>query len=198
MLAFGANNANVLSSTITDLNWHHYTVTRSATTNALKIYIDGVLTTTATLSIHSRRRRSSRQVRHAQVRGSKQHLLRHARRRADLHARLVGRRGRDGYEYPGGPMGCRNGRHQLPGSLMISTSMNRAIGFSIVFLACLPLTVGCSSERSASGLLSPRPAALRRTHWFTTPKQRLLHSVELFRGSHCDIQTGRRSSGVES
>ncbi len=31
--------------------------------------------------------------------------------------------------------------------------MNRAIGFSIVFLACLPLTVGCSSERSASGLL---------------------------------------------
>ena len=51
MLAFGANNTNVLSSTITDLNWHHYTVTHSATTNALKIYIDGVLTTTATFSL---------------------------------------------------------------------------------------------------------------------------------------------------
>ncbi len=51
VLAFGANNTDVLSSTITDLNWHHYTVTHSATTNALKIYIDGVLTTTATFSL---------------------------------------------------------------------------------------------------------------------------------------------------
>ena len=38
------------------------------------------------------------------------------------------------------------------------SSKKRAIGFSMVFLACLPLTAGCSSERSASGLLETTTA----------------------------------------
>jgi hypothetical protein len=41
---------------------------------------------------------------------------------------------------------------------MSSTSMNRAIGFSMVFLACLPLSAGCSSERLASSLLETTTA----------------------------------------
>jgi fibronectin type 3 domain-containing protein len=51
VLAFGANNTDVLSSTITDLNWHHYAVTHSATTNVLNLYIDGVLRTTTTITL---------------------------------------------------------------------------------------------------------------------------------------------------
>src|SRR5580765_5605263 len=50
-------------------------------------------------------------------------------------------------------MRIRNGRRQLNGSLMSNTSMNRALGFSTVFLACLPMNAGCSSERLASSLL---------------------------------------------
>jgi len=41
---------------------------------------------------------------------------------------------------------------------MSATSMKRAIGFSMVFLACLPLTAGCSSDRSASRLLETTTA----------------------------------------
>ena len=55
-------------------------------------------------------------------------------------------------------MRVRNGRQQLNGSLMNNTSMNRAIGLSMVFLACLPLSAGCSSERSASRLLETTTA----------------------------------------
>ena len=55
-------------------------------------------------------------------------------------------------------MRIRNGHHQLNGSRMSSTSMNRAIGFSMVFLACLSLSVGCTSERSASRLLETTTA----------------------------------------
>ena len=55
-------------------------------------------------------------------------------------------------------MRIRNGRQQLNGSLMSHTSMNRAIGLSMVFLACLPLSAGCSSERSASSLLETTTA----------------------------------------
>ena len=36
--------------------------------------------------------------------------------------------------------------------------MNRAIGFSVVFLACLSLSTGCTSERSASRLLETTTA----------------------------------------
>jgi LysM repeat protein len=50
-------------------------------------------------------------------------------------------------------MKIRDERQQLNSGLMSNSSKNRAIGFSIVFLACLPLTTGCSSERSASRLL---------------------------------------------
>ena len=55
-------------------------------------------------------------------------------------------------------MRIRDERQQLNGSLMSSTSMNRAIGLSMVFLACLPLSAGCSSERSTSGLLETTTA----------------------------------------
>jgi hypothetical protein len=55
-------------------------------------------------------------------------------------------------------MRIRNGRQQLNESLMSNTSMNRAIGFSMVLLACLPLSAGCSSERSASRLLETTTA----------------------------------------
>ena len=55
-------------------------------------------------------------------------------------------------------MRIRNGHHQLNGSRMSSTLMNRAIGFSMVFLACLSLTAGCTSERSASRLLDTTTA----------------------------------------
>jgi len=41
---------------------------------------------------------------------------------------------------------------------MSSTSMNRAIGFSRVVLACLSLTAGCSSERAAARLLETATA----------------------------------------
>ena len=41
---------------------------------------------------------------------------------------------------------------------MSSTSMKRAIGFSVVLFACLPLSGGCSSERSASSLLETTTA----------------------------------------
>ena len=55
-------------------------------------------------------------------------------------------------------MRIRNRRQQLNGSLMSRTAMNRAIGFSMVFLACLPLSAGCSSERSAFSLLETTTA----------------------------------------
>jgi hypothetical protein len=41
---------------------------------------------------------------------------------------------------------------------MSNTAMNRAIVFSMVFLASLPLSAGCSSERSASSLLETTTA----------------------------------------
>jgi LysM repeat protein len=41
---------------------------------------------------------------------------------------------------------------------MSSTLMNRAIGFSMVFLACLSLSAGCTSERAASRLLETTTA----------------------------------------
>ena len=41
---------------------------------------------------------------------------------------------------------------------MSNTLMNRAIGFSMVFFACLSLTAGCSSERSTSRLLETTTA----------------------------------------
>ena len=55
-------------------------------------------------------------------------------------------------------MRIRNGRQQLNGSLMNNTSLNRAIGLSMVFLACLPLSAGCNSERSASRLFETTTA----------------------------------------
>jgi hypothetical protein len=55
-------------------------------------------------------------------------------------------------------MRISNGRHQLNGSLMSHTSRNRAIGFSRVVLACLPLSTGCSSERAASRLFETTTA----------------------------------------
>ena len=55
-------------------------------------------------------------------------------------------------------MRIRNEWQQLNGSLMNNTPMNRAIGFAIIFLACLSLNVGCSSERSASRLLETSSA----------------------------------------
>jgi hypothetical protein len=55
-------------------------------------------------------------------------------------------------------MRISNEQHQLNGNLMSSTSMNRAIGFSMVVLACLSLSVGCSSERAASRLLDTTTA----------------------------------------
>ena len=51
-----------------------------------------------------------------------------------------------------------NGREQLNGNLMRNTSMNRAIGFSMIVLACLPLSTGCSSERAAARLLETATA----------------------------------------
>lgn len=42
-----------------------------------------------------------------------------------------------------------NGRQQLNGSLMSNTSLKRAIGFSMVVLAGLPLSTDCSSEWEA-------------------------------------------------
>jgi predicted nucleic acid-binding Zn-ribbon protein len=41
---------------------------------------------------------------------------------------------------------------------MSRTAMNRAFGFIMVFLACLPLSAGCSSERLASSLLETTTA----------------------------------------
>ena len=41
---------------------------------------------------------------------------------------------------------------------MGNMSINRVFGFSIAFLACLPLTAGCSSDRSASRLLETTTA----------------------------------------
>ena len=41
---------------------------------------------------------------------------------------------------------------------MSNSSKNRAIGFSIVVLACLPLSTGCSSERAAARLLETTTA----------------------------------------
>jgi hypothetical protein len=55
-------------------------------------------------------------------------------------------------------MRIRNGRQQLNGSLMSNTSMNRALGFSMIFLASLPLSAGCSSERLASSLFETTTA----------------------------------------
>jgi hypothetical protein len=49
-------------------------------------------------------------------------------------------------------MRIRNERQRLNGSLMGNMSINRVFGFSIAFLACLPLTTGCSSERAAARL----------------------------------------------
>ena len=51
-----------------------------------------------------------------------------------------------------------NGRQQLNGNLMRHTSLKRAIGFSMVVLACLPLSTGCSSERAAARLLETATA----------------------------------------
>ena len=51
-----------------------------------------------------------------------------------------------------------NGRQQLNGSLMSNSSKNRAIGFSMVVLAGLPLSTGCSSERAAARLLETATA----------------------------------------
>ena len=50
-------------------------------------------------------------------------------------------------------MKIRSGGQQLNGNLVSNTSMNRAIGFRVVFVACLFLSAGCSSDRSASSLL---------------------------------------------
>lgn len=55
-------------------------------------------------------------------------------------------------------MRISNGRHQVNGSRMSSTSRNKAIGFSRVVLACLSLTAGCSSARAASRLLETTTA----------------------------------------
>jgi LysM repeat protein len=55
-------------------------------------------------------------------------------------------------------MKIRNGRYQLNGPLMRSPSMYRAVGFSMVFFACLPLNAGCSSERVTSTLLETTAA----------------------------------------
>jgi hypothetical protein len=55
-------------------------------------------------------------------------------------------------------MRIRNGRQQVNENLMNNTSMNRVVGLSMVFLACLPLSVGCSSERSAAQLLETTTA----------------------------------------
>ena len=49
-------------------------------------------------------------------------------------------------------------RQQLNGSRMSNTSMTRVIGFSMVFLACIPLNAGCSRERLASTLLDTTTA----------------------------------------
>ena len=55
-------------------------------------------------------------------------------------------------------MKIRNERQQLTGNLMSNTSMNGAIGISTVFLACLLLSAGCSSDRSTSRLLETTTA----------------------------------------
>jgi LysM repeat protein len=55
-------------------------------------------------------------------------------------------------------MKIRIERQQSNGSLMSDTSMNMAIGFSIVVLACLPLIAGCSGDQSASRLLETTTA----------------------------------------
>jgi LysM domain-containing protein len=53
-------------------------------------------------------------------------------------------------------MKIRNG--QVNGPLMRSPSMYRAVGFSMVFFACLPLSAGCSRERVTSTLLETTAA----------------------------------------
>jgi hypothetical protein len=55
-------------------------------------------------------------------------------------------------------MKIETGRQQLNGSLMRNTSLTRAIGFSMVVLACLPLSTGCSSERAAARLIETATA----------------------------------------
>ena len=48
---------------------------------------------------------------------------------------------------------------------MTNTSMNRALGLSLVFLACLPLSAGCSSERAASQLIETTTARAQADAW---------------------------------
>jgi len=50
---------------------------------------------------------------------------------------------------------------QLNGNLMNSTSMHKSIGIGIVLLVCLPLSTGCTSERSVHDAQAEL-AAIRR------------------------------------
>jgi hypothetical protein len=53
-LAFGSfATGNTLSSTIDDTNWHHIAVTFTNSTNTLRIYVDGILATTATRALEA-------------------------------------------------------------------------------------------------------------------------------------------------
>jgi len=53
-LTFGSSSTgDTVSSTIADTNWHHIAVTFTTTTQALQIYVDGVLATTATKALEA-------------------------------------------------------------------------------------------------------------------------------------------------
>ena len=55
-------------------------------------------------------------------------------------------------------MTSRDELYQLNGNLMNSTSMRKSIGIGIVLLVCLPLSTGCTSERSASRVIEATTA----------------------------------------
>src|SRR6185436_2827730 len=53
-LTFGSfNTGDTFASTIADTNWHHIAVTFTDSTNTLKIYVDGILATTATKALEA-------------------------------------------------------------------------------------------------------------------------------------------------
>ena len=53
-LTFGSHSTgDTYASTIADTNWHHIAVTFTDSTNALRIYVDGALVTTATQALEA-------------------------------------------------------------------------------------------------------------------------------------------------
>lgn len=62
-------------------------------------------------------------------------------------------------------MRIRNGRHELHRSLLMNTAIHRALGLSLLCMACLPLSAGCSSARSASPLIERTTTRAQADAW---------------------------------